>query len=176
MIKHRNMDAPKLTWLTEQGILPSTSSTSWDDHFIDELKRALTACKVFLIYPVFWLCYSQFSNNFVSQGLQMASHDIPNGVMQSFDPAAIAVFVPIVDRILYPSLSKLGIRFNPISRITVGFWVMSLVMMYAAIIQHVIYTKPYCFGKPLCSLIGIAEIFAAATGYEYAYTFAVFTC
>lgn len=42
--------------------------TPWDDSFIDELKTALMACKVFCIFPFYWLVYSQMMNNFVSQG------------------------------------------------------------------------------------------------------------
>jgi POT family proton-dependent oligopeptide transporter len=61
MVRHRNMDAAK----------PSRQlgrSLPWDDHFIDQLKRALVACKVFAFYPIYWVVYGQFSNNFVSQG------------------------------------------------------------------------------------------------------------
>jgi chromosome transmission fidelity protein 1 len=41
---------------------------TWDDKFIDELKTALVACKVFLFFPVYWVTFSQMMNNFVSQG------------------------------------------------------------------------------------------------------------
>lgn len=41
---------------------------SWDDRFVDELKTALVACKMFLFFPIYWLTYSQMMNNFVSQG------------------------------------------------------------------------------------------------------------
>lgn len=40
----------------------------WDDKFIEELKVALVACKVFLFFPVYWVTFSQMINNFVSQG------------------------------------------------------------------------------------------------------------
>jgi dipeptide/tripeptide permease len=40
----------------------------WSDGFVDELKSALIACKAFLFFPVYWLCYSQITNNLVSQG------------------------------------------------------------------------------------------------------------
>ena len=40
----------------------------WDDLYIDELKRGLAACRVFLFYPVYWVAYSQMLNNFISQG------------------------------------------------------------------------------------------------------------
>jgi len=48
--------------------LHNRSRVSWDDGFIDELKTALSACKVFLFFPIYWLTYSQMLNNFVSQG------------------------------------------------------------------------------------------------------------
>lgn len=40
----------------------------WDDTFVDELKDALLACKVFCFYPIYWAAFNQMSNNFVSQG------------------------------------------------------------------------------------------------------------
>lgn len=190
MIRHRNMDAAKPSWLAQNG---SSKSVKWDDTFVEELKRALVGCKVFTIYPIYWVCYGQFSNNFVTQAGQMAGHGIPNDLMQNFDPIAIIVFVPLMDRLVYPLLRKLRIPFRPISRITFGFWVAALAMAYAAIVQHLIYSAGPCYKHPLCDasvvdgvaygnnvhiaiqtpaymLIGISEIFASATGYEYAYT------
>lgn len=191
MIRHRSMNAPKQSWLREHGI---SKTVSWDDNFVNELTRALTACKVFTFYPIYWVVYGQFSNNFVTQALQMRGHGIPNDLMQNFDPIAIIVFVPILDRLVYPMLRKYRIPFKPISRIVVGFTVASLAMMYAAIVQHLIYSAGPCYEHPLCDasidssgqaqgnnihiavqtpaymLIGISEIFASATGYEYAYT------
>ncbi|KMU85262.1 peptide transporter PTR2-A [Coccidioides immitis H538.4] len=64
MVMNRNMDAPKPSWQAEHG---ANRTYPWDDHFIDELKRALVACKVFTFYPIYWVVYSQFSTNFVSQ-------------------------------------------------------------------------------------------------------------
>ena len=49
MIRHQNQNAPKPSFLTEHGI---PKIVPWNDHFVEELKRSLTACRVFLIYPV----------------------------------------------------------------------------------------------------------------------------
>lgn len=66
MVKSRNMDAPKPSY---QAALEGGGATvTWDDHFIDEVKRALVACKVFTFFPIFWVIYGNFSSNFVSQG------------------------------------------------------------------------------------------------------------
>ncbi|KAF9735834.1 hypothetical protein PMIN06_002199 [Paraphaeosphaeria minitans] len=194
MIKGRNMNAAKPTYQAGLGNDGVASKIKWDDQFVEEVKRALTACKVFCFYPVYWVVYGQFSNNFISQGGQMANHGIPNDLMQNFDPIAIIVFLPIVERLLMPALRRAGIRFPPISRIVAGFWIASFAMVYAAVLQHFIYKTGPCYEHPGCDasldangeahgnnihiavqtgaymLIGISEIFASVTGYEYAYT------
>lgn len=191
MIKNRKMDAAKPSY---QAGLGREINLRWDDHFVDEVKRALIACQVFCFYPVYWVVYGNFSNNFVTQAGQMAGHGIPNDLMQNFDAISIIVFLPIVDQVLMPLLRKHKIPFPPINRIVAGFWIGSLAMVYACVIQYYIYQAGPCYGQPLCDaatdangviqgnnlhiatqtgaymLIGISEIFASVTGLEYAYT------
>lgn len=191
MIINRNMDAPKPSWQAEHR--GSQAQLPWDDHFIDELKRALVACRVFAFYPIYWVVYGQFSGNFVTQAGQMRGHGIPNDLMQNFDPISIIVFIPILETLVYPVMRRLKLPFRPITRITLGFVVASLAMMYAAIVQHLIYSAGPCYEHPLCEaslvggtaqgnnvhiaiqtpayvFIGISEIFASVSGLEYAYT------
>jgi len=59
------MDAAKPSYQEEYG---RKYKTPWNDLFIDEIKRALVACRVFVFYPVYWVVYSQMLNNFISQG------------------------------------------------------------------------------------------------------------
>ncbi|KAJ5531946.1 hypothetical protein N7513_001671 [Penicillium frequentans] len=191
MIMNRNMDAPKPSWQIANG--NAEVSLPWDDHFIDELKRALIACRVFAFYPIYWVVYGQFSGNFVTQAGQMKGHGIPNDLMQNFDPISIIVFIPLLETLVYPAMRRMKIPFRPITRIALGFVVASLAMMYAAIVQHMIYSAGPCYGHPLCTasevdgtaqgnnvhiaiqtpayvFIGISEIFASVSGLEYAYT------
>lgn len=51
----------------------------------------------------------------------MELHGIPNDLMQNIDSLTIIVFIPLMDRLVYPSLRKIGIPFRPITRITMGF-------------------------------------------------------
>ena len=51
-----------------QGLGRRKYTITWDDKFVDELKTALVACKVFLFFPIYWVTYSQMMNNFISQG------------------------------------------------------------------------------------------------------------
>ena len=167
----------------------------WSDLFVDEVKRALYACKVFVFYPVYWLVYGQMVNNFVSQAGTMQLHGIPNDIMQNIDPLSIIIFIPILNSFVYPFLRKIGIPFRPITRIFFGFLFAALAMAYAAIVQHLIYSAGPCYDQPLnCqaavapngdvspnnvhvavqtpayALIALSEIFASVTGLEYAYT------
>ncbi|KYK55291.1 POT family protein [Drechmeria coniospora] len=187
----RNLDAAKPSWREANG---KTRVVPWNDHFVEELKRALRACKVFVFYPIFWVCYGQFSTNFVTQAGQMQGHGMPNDFMQNFDPIAILVFTPLLETVVYPILRRMGIELRPIARITIGFWLAALCLAYAAIVQHLIYSAGPCYDRPgACPegmdgktrlpndvhiavqvpayvFIGISEIFISVTGLEYAYT------
>ncbi|PNY26124.1 Peptide transporter PTR2 [Tolypocladium capitatum] len=191
MIMSRNLDAAKPSWREANG---KTRVVPWNDHFVDELKRALRACKVFVFYPIFWVCYGQFSTNFVYQASQMEGHGMPNDFMQNFDPVSILIFTPLLDSVVYPLLRRLGVELRPIARITIGFWLGALCLAYAAIVQKLIYNAGPCFDAPgACPagmdgqtplpnhihiavqapayvFIGLSEIFISVTGLEYAYT------
>lgn len=114
--------------------------------------------------------------------------------MQNFDPITIIIFIPILDRLIYPLLRKLKIELKPIARITIGFLLASLCLAYAALVQHLIYTSAPCYDHPghcpagmdgetllpnhihiavqtpAYVFIGLSEIFISVTGLEYAYT------
>ena len=60
------LDAAKPSYQDEYG---RKYSTPWNDLFIDEVKRGLIACRVFVFYPIYWVVYSQMLNNFISQGI-----------------------------------------------------------------------------------------------------------
>ncbi|KAF8608890.1 PTR2-domain-containing protein [Ceratobasidium sp. AG-I] len=159
---------------------------TWDDTFVDEMKRTMNAIKVFIFFPLFWVPYNQMTNNIVSQAGTMSTHGVPNDILQNIDPIAIIIIIPLMDRLVYPGLRKLGWVVRPIQRITFGFILMALSMLYTALLQRAIYRTNPC-GKfvtdcdtpsylnvwlqtPAYVLIAAGEIFASITGLEYAFT------
>ncbi|KIJ40959.1 hypothetical protein M422DRAFT_780603 [Sphaerobolus stellatus SS14] len=168
------------------------SNITWDSLFVDEIKRTLVACKVFVLYPLFWISYNQMTANLVNQAGYMHTGNTPNDLLGNLDPIAIIIIIPIMDRLVYPSiprsaLRRFGIIVRPIQRISLGFFFASAAMVYAAVLQHFINLKSPCgkFGNecslgpapinvwlqaPAYVLIGTAEIFTSITGLEYAYT------
>ncbi|KAJ7444346.1 peptide transporter PTR2A [Mycena latifolia] len=165
---------------------------TFDDAWVDEVKRGLGACAVFCWYPIYWLTYGQLNNNLTSQAATMVTGKVPNDVLSNLDPLALIIFIPICDLVIYPALRRYGINFTQLKKITAGFVTGSAAMIWAAVVQHYIYkTNPCgehastCFdanGVQIPSplnvwiqtgayvLIAFSEILASITGLEYAFT------
>ena len=187
-LKHRgNLETARPSYQSGQ---ISPLPVDWDERFVDELGQTLVACKVFLFFPFYWVAFSQMLTNFISQTGSMETHGIPNDILVDIDPLTIIIFVPVMDRIVYPFLRKVGLQLRPIARITWGFLLCSIAMAYAAFVQHLIYSAPPCYRFPLANdchggrvpnqvhvaiqtpaylLVALSEIFTAVTGLEYAF-------
>jgi POT family proton-dependent oligopeptide transporter len=159
---------------------------TFDDAWVDEVRRGLLACKVFLWYPLYWLAYNQMTNNLTSQAATMKLGSVPNDIVSNFNPIFIVILIPIMDRLVYPGLRKMGINFTPIKRITWGFFLASAAMISATVTQHYIYKIGPCgTDASNCEeetnisvwvqllpygLIGFSEIMASVVSLEYAFT------
>ncbi|KAJ5499969.1 Major facilitator superfamily domain general substrate transporter [Penicillium expansum] len=165
---------------------------TFDDAWVDEVRRGFAACAVFCYFPVYWLAYNQLTNNLTAQAGTMTLKGVPNDVVNNLDPLALLIFVPLCDIFLYPGLRKMGIQFTAIRKITLGFLLASLSMIWAAVIQYYIYkTSPCGYRANNCYtddgsvnpspiivwaqtgsyiLVAISEIFAIITSMEYAYS------
>jgi POT family proton-dependent oligopeptide transporter len=168
---------------------------TYDDAWVDEVRRGLMACKVFLFMPIFFLAYNQMTGNLTIQAGTMELHGVPNDIIQNLNPISIVIMIPIMDHVIYPLLRRFGIAFTPIKRMTLGFFFSCSSMIAAAVMQYYIYEmNPECGwhindgigGNPdePCPpapinvwaqslpyiLVGISEIFTNVTSYEYAYS------
>ncbi|KAI0836038.1 POT family-domain-containing protein [Hypoxylon sp. FL0890] len=166
----------------------------WTDSFIEDIKRSLLTCRVLLLFPIHWLCYNQTFNNLISQAGQMVTYGIPNDMMKIAGAISGIIVAPIIQKGLYPLLTRKQVSFRPIARMTVGFAVLTLSMVYATVVQKLIYQTGPCYDAPLaCSAAhdrtvpnqisvflqipiyfggALAEVFCLTTGTEYAYNHA----
>ncbi|KAI1799965.1 POT family-domain-containing protein [Daldinia bambusicola] len=167
---------------------------AWNDSFIDDIKRSLLTCRVLLLFPIHWLCYNQTFNNLISQAGQMVTYGIPNDMIKIAGAISGIFVAPIIQKGLYPFLTRKQISFSPIARMTVGFAVLTLSMVYTTIVQKLIYQTGPCYDIPLAcpdaldrtvpnqiSVFlqlpiyfggALAEVFCLTTGTEYAYNHA----
>jgi POT family proton-dependent oligopeptide transporter len=74
-------------------------------------------------------------SNLGTMSTYMRTDGIPNDILNNVNPLTLIIFIPIVDKFLYPGLRKIGLRMHPVTRITTGFWIGVLGMAYCAIIQ-----------------------------------------
>lgn len=159
---------------------------TFDDAWVDEVRRGVSACKVFMWYPIYWLAYGQMTNNLTSQAATMKLGGAPNDIVSNLNPLFIIILIPFMDFVVYPGLRKAGILFSPIKRITTGFMFACMSMIAATVIQYHIYKMSPCGNQanscdeetPITvwvqivpyALIGISEIMASITSLEYAFT------
>lgn len=175
-----------------ENVKPSTLGSSkpkwmtFDDQWVEEVRRGFKACYVFLLFPFYWLVYNQISGNLISQGATMTLNGVPNEIPQNFDPLSIIIMVPIFEFLIYPGLRRMGINFTALKKIFTGFIVASLSMVWAAVLQHYIYKtstcEMYASGDGCISplsvwiqvgpyfFIGLSELFASVISLEYAFT------
>ncbi|TVY73449.1 putative peptide transporter ptr2 [Lachnellula suecica] len=118
---------------------------TFDDQWVDEVARGFAACSVFCWYPIYWLSYDQMDSNLVSQSAVMKlMNGVPNDVINNIDPLALVVLIPFLDLIIYPALRKARINFTPIKRITMGYLIVSMGMVWASVLQSYIYKMSIC--------------------------------
>ncbi|KDQ16329.1 hypothetical protein BOTBODRAFT_54116 [Botryobasidium botryosum FD-172 SS1] len=171
---------------SSQSIESRPSWMTYDDNWVEEVKRGFKACAVFCWFPIYWLTYNQINNNLVSQAATMTTNGVPNDVLSNLDPFALIIFIPVCDILIYPALHRLKINFSPLKKIGFGFFTGCAAMIWAAVLQHYIYkTNPCGEYAGTCEtpsplnvwiqtgsyvLIAFSEIFASITGLEYAFT------
>lgn len=187
----RNVKAPGFWDAARPSILGANKPVwmTFDDAWVEEVRRGLMACKVFLWYPLYWLAYGQMTNNLTSQAATMDLGAVPNDIVSNLNPLFIIVLIPLMDRVIYPGLRKMHIKYTPIKRIATGFFLASMAMVSATVTQSYIYKMHPCKNKansceddgayaPITvwvqivpyALIGFSEIMASVTSLEYAFT------
>lgn len=129
-------------------------------------------------------------NNLTSMGATMTLNGVPNDIIQNLNSLSLIICIPIMDRIVYPGLRKIGIRFTPLKRIAAGFFTAGCSMISATVLQYYIYklgpggdqaslyVDKFNLHAPINVWVqaiifvlgGISEIFASVTSLEYAFT------
>ncbi|KAF9096141.1 peptide transporter ptr2 [Mortierella sp. GBA35] len=196
--KNRANRVPGTHWI-QAACSANDGSLEWDNKFVTDLERTYHACKVFMVYPVYWALYNNMNDNFVNMAINMQHPDWLKPEQLSFvNSAVIVIFIPILDIIVFPLLRKAGFKLGPVNRIIIGFCIVTFCFVYVTVLQHFLYKAgPYYnfSGKdpqgntviippnledvindisiwtqlPAYILIGISEIFSSATGLEFAF-------
>ncbi|EPQ51346.1 PTR2-domain-containing protein [Gloeophyllum trabeum ATCC 11539] len=156
----RLWESAKPSTISSEGGEHRKSMPSWDDEFIDDLRKTVNACKVFAFFPVWYMADGGLNTIQNSMAASMTTNGAPNDLLSNFNPISTIVTVPFYNYILYPFLRKHGINFSPIRRIVTGFCIGVLTMIIGAILQWQVYrTSPCGYGATTCDIgTGVSPI------------------
>jgi len=154
-------DAAKPSVLAAQGITSIRGKPiSWNDGFVEDVRRTLEACQIFLFFPIYNLNDGGIGNIQTSQAASMTTNGAPNDLLGNFNPLTIIVAIPIISYGIYPLLRRYKIHFGPIRRITFGFALAALSSVVGAITQYYVYkTSPCGYYATECTIgTGVSPI------------------
>ena len=133
--------------------------------------------------------------------LKFESFTMPAASLSVVDIVIILVLAPLMDRVIYPLLDRIGINFTPLRRIGVGFLLSAAAMLVAGLVEikrreiwdkgdiciQTVFKESHnasCFSifwqAPQYLLIGSSEVLANITGmdlyrhvhvYNYCFTY-----
>lgn len=165
---------------------------SWHDKDVEDVRRTLKACAMFLFFPVWYLNdggIGIIAN--IQAGAMTKGAAATNDVISNFNPLTIIWFVPLLTYIIYPTLERLRMMPGRITRITFGFTLAWISSVIGAILQWKVYTTHPCgyyattddlckadrgvspisvwSQIPIFVLGAMSECFCQVTAYEIAY-------
>ncbi|CAJ2514090.1 Uu.00g022090.m01.CDS01 [Anthostomella pinea] len=172
----------------------STKTFSYDDQFVNDVRRTFQACGIFLFIPIWQINDTGLGAAANALTAGMDTKGLPNDLLDNLNAVSIVVMVPVMNHIVYPFLRKRGIRWGAISRMTFGFALGTIGSVGYAVLQYYVYrTSPCGWRATTCAKIvpegaeslstvsyglysipvvlgAVSEIFVNVTAYGIAYS------
>ncbi|XP_022792580.1 solute carrier family 15 member 4-like [Stylophora pistillata] len=97
----------------------------YKDQRVEDVKSVLRIVPIFMTFILYWTIYGQGQTSYLLQGsfmkLKLSQHfTMPAASLYLFEITMLLILIPIVDRIIYPSLRYFGIDFTPLKKMGVG--------------------------------------------------------
>lgn len=122
----------------------------------------------------------------------MNTTGVPNDMLYFLNPIVLIIFIPVFEELVFPFLRARGAKLDPLTRIFIGFIILTGSMVYVAGLQAAIYSRGPCYDHPLACpdsengtrpndisafaqvpvyiLQSVAEIFSQIAATEYAFS------
>lgn len=97
----------------------------WSEQRVEDVKSMLRITPIFLTFILYWTIYGQGQTSYLLQGsfmkLKLSEHfTMPAASLYLFEITMLLILIPIVDRVIYPTLRHFGINFTPLRKMGVG--------------------------------------------------------
>jgi POT family proton-dependent oligopeptide transporter len=145
---------------------------------VDGARAVLRVAGVFAATLAFWALFDQQGSSWILQaqrmdgtlfgGVRLEASQIP-----ALNPLLVLTGVPLLHRVVFPALERLGVRVTPLGRMTVGMFLATTSFAAAGLVEaaldggarlHVAWQLPQYL------TITAAEILVSVTALEFAYT------
>lgn len=145
----------------------STKVYTYDDNFVNDVRRTFQACGIFLFSPIWQINDGGLgaAANALSAG--MDTNGIPNDLLDNLNSVTIVLCVPIMNHIVYPLLRRRGIHWGPISRMTFGFAIGTIGSVGFSVLQYYVYkTSPCGWNATTCAdIVPEGEVSVSSISY-----------
>lgn len=152
-------DRARPSYIAKHNNVKHPDKVYWDDLFVDEIRRTVSACGIFVLLPVYNLAQLGIASQLGAMSVSMVLNHIPNDIMANFNPLGgescewlvtvehagglaprshphpVVIGSPLLTYGFYPLMAYIGYPLAPMTRISLGFVVGSIGSTIAAIVQ-----------------------------------------
>lgn len=142
-----------------------------------EGKIILRIVAVFIPVIAFWALFFQYGSAWTLQADKMDRHvlglEIAAGQVQTLDAAFVLTLIPLFALVVYPAITRMGIRVTALRKMTAGMFITTLSFVAAGMVQaqldaglvpHIGWQVPQYF------FLALGEVLVSVTALEFAYS------
>ena len=144
------------------------------DEAVDGVRSVLRLLVLFALVTPFWSLFDQKASTWVLQADQMTKPEwFESSMMQAINPLLVMLIIPFNNFVLYPFISKMGVKVTALRRMGSGIAFSGLSWIVAGALQIAIdggdavsitwQVLPY-------ALLTFGEVLVSATGLEFSYS------
>ena len=146
-------------------------TTSWNDAFVDDVRRTFQATGIFCFFPIQYINDNGLGSSVSFLSTMLTTNGVPNDVINNFNSLSIILMAPVLNYGLYPLLRRMNIHYGPVARMTTGLAMSTLGGVGYTILQKYAYEQSPCgeYGSNECLIgTGVAPISIWWTGIPLA--------
>lgn len=153
------------------------SVDKYGKRLVNDTRVVIGILVLYLPLPLFWTLHTQQGSRWTFQANSMNGdlgfYKITADQMLVVNPLLIPILIQLFNYVLYPLLSKIGIR-RPLQKMTIGIILAAISFLFASIVQFRIESLPtksvhMLWLIPQYVAMTMAEVMFAITGIQFSY-------
>ncbi|XP_055877200.1 solute carrier family 15 member 4-like [Biomphalaria glabrata] len=169
---------------------------SFNDVTVEGLADVISVLPFCLLVIMYYAIYSQTTSSFFVQSerldVRLGSINVPAAMLNTIGNISIIILIPVIDRLFYPCMKKIGLPLTYLKRIGAGMVLSVVAVVVAGVVEiyrkdvmnqpggshvQVLANENFTASSmsvfvqvPQFAIVGASEIFTSVTCLEFAYT------